>query len=160
VLVPYELQGQTSAQVKVTINSYSYGNVVTVPVADFAPGFFEHGGIATALDSGFNLITAANPAKRGQSVQLYMSGLGPLNNQPASGDPAPSDPNKLATTKTTPVVTIGGQPATVVFSGLAPTFAGLYQINATVPAGISAGTANITVSIGGKTTKTSTLPVN
>jgi uncharacterized protein (TIGR03437 family) len=112
------------------------------------------------LDSGFNLITAANPAKRGQSVQLYMSGLGPLNNQPASGDPAPSDPSKLATTKTTPVVTIGGQPAQVVFSGLAPTFAGLYQINAVVPAGITAGTANITVSIGGKTTKTSTLPVN
>ena len=160
VLVPYELQGQTSAQVKITIDSYSYGNVATVPVADYAPGFFEHGGIATALDSSFNLITAANPAKRGQSVQLYMSGLGPLNNQPASGDPAPSDPSKLATTKTTPVVTIGGQQATVVFSGLAPTFAGLYQINATVPSGISAGTANITVSIGGKTTKTSTLPVN
>ena len=38
---------------------------------------------------------------------------------------------------------IGGQPAAVAFSGLAPGFAGLYQVNATVPPGLSAGTSRL-----------------
>jgi minor extracellular serine protease Vpr len=58
------------------------------------------------------------------------------------------------------LVTIGGQTATVLFSGLAPGFPGLYQVNATVPAGISAGTLPVSLTIGGATTKASTLPVN
>ena len=86
-----------------------------------------------------------------------MNGLGPLNNQPASGDPASASP--LATTKNAPKVTIGGQDAPVQFSGLAPGFPGLYQVNVTVPAGIAAGTVPISLSIGGVTTKASTLPV-
>jgi uncharacterized protein (TIGR03437 family) len=36
-------------------------------------------------------------------------------------------------------VTIGGQPAPVAFAGLTPTYAGLYQVNVTVPNGITAG---------------------
>ena len=161
VQVPWELQGQTSAQVKVTIDSYSFSNVANVQVADVAPGFFETStGVAAARDQSGVVITTANPIKRGQAVQLYLNGLGPVDNQPASGDPAPGDANKLATTKSTPTVMIGGQQAQVLFSGLAPSFAGLYQINAIVPAGITVGTAPMTVSIGGKTSKTSGLPVN
>jgi uncharacterized protein (TIGR03437 family) len=160
--VPWELQGQTSAQVKVTIDNWIFGNVITVPLADATPAFFEISpGIAAAIDNGSGaVVTAAAPIKRGGIVQLYLNGLGPCDNQPASGAPASSDPNHLATTKATPIVSIGGQNAQVYFSGLAPGFPGLYQISAAVPAGISAGTAQVTVSIGGKITKASGLPVN
>ncbi len=82
-------------------------------------------------------MTSSHPAQRGQVVQLFGSGLGPVNNQPASGDPPPSSP--LATTKTPVRVTIGGQDATVSFNGLAPGFAGLYQVNAVVPPGVVQG---------------------
>ncbi len=158
VQVPWELQGQSSAQVKVIIDQTVFGNVVTVPLADASPAFFENNGIAAALDQNYAVVTAANPVKRGQLVQLYMNALGPLNNQPASGDPASG--TTLATTKNPPKVTIGGQDAPVQFSGLAPGFPGLYQVNVTVPAGISAGTVPISLSIGGVTTaKASTLPV-
>jgi uncharacterized protein (TIGR03437 family) len=156
--VPWELQGQTSAQVKVTLYGYSYGNVVTVPLADTAPAFIENSGIAVALDQNNAIVTAANPVKRGQVVTLYMNGLGPVNGGPASGEFASS--TVLTHTKVDPAVTIGGQPATILFSGLAPTYPGLYQVNAIVPAGISAGTVPISLSIGGATTKASTLPVN
>ncbi len=36
-------------------------------------------------------------------------------------------------------MTIGGQSAAVDFSGLAPFFVGLYQVNARVPEGVAAG---------------------
>ena len=80
-----------------------------------------------------------------------------MTNQPVSGDAAPSSP--LAETKSRPVVTIGGQPAAVSFSGLAPTFPGLYQINVTVPSNVTPGNAAVTVAIAGKTSPAGTLPV-
>src|ERR1022692_3787942 len=53
--------------------------------------------------------------------------------QPTSpGSPAAGNP--LSETVTKPTVTIGGVPANVTFSGLAPGFVGLYQVNAQVPA--------------------------
>lgn len=156
VQVPWELRGQKSAQVKVTID-FSYGNVVTIPLSDAAPAFFESSGIAIAVDGAGKLVTAANPAVRGQVITFYANGLGPVNNQPASGEPAPSSP--LATTVTAPAVTIGGQPAAVSFSGLTPTLPGLYQLNVTVPPGIDAGTSSVSITIAGQTSKTSTLPV-
>ena len=157
VQVPWELAGQKSVQIKVTIN-YTFGNVVTVPLSDYAPAMFESGGIAIAVDAAGNLITASNPAVRGQTITLYANGLGPVTNPPASGDPAPSTP--LAHTTTSPVVTIGGQSAgTPSFSGLTPTLPGLYQINLAVPQNISAGTLPITITIGGQTSKASTIPV-
>jgi len=160
VQVPWELQGQTSAQVKVSLYGWP-GNVVTVPLADTAPAFFDiGGGIAAARDKNGAVVTTANPVKRGEVVTLYMNGLGPVTNGPASGEFASSTALTYTKAKDT-VVTIGGQPATVLFTGLAPTFPGLYQVNAIVPAGISAGTVPISLTIAGATTaKALTLPVN
>ncbi len=157
VLVPWELQGQTSAQVKVTVDQILYGNVVTVPLQDYTPALYVNtGNIATAQNAAdYSLITASNPAVQGQSIILYVNGLGPTNNQPASGAEAPASPN-LATTKTTPVVTIGGKPATVQFSGLTPPYVGLYQVNVQVPTGLTSGNQPITIAIGGATSPSQT----
>jgi len=157
VQVPWELEGKASAQVKVAID-YSYGNVVTLPLQNFAPALFEVStGAVAALDGNYETIGASNPAVRGQSIALYANGLGPVTNPPASGDPASS--TALSATTSTPVVTIGGATATVSFSGLAPGFAGLYQINATVPSAIGAGQQPVVVSIGGQTSKASGIVV-
>jgi uncharacterized protein (TIGR03437 family) len=63
-----------------------------------------------------------------------------------SGAPAPADPLALTTQEIT--VTMGGQDAIVLFSGLAPGFAGLYQLNVTVPDGLPPGDAEIVISMG------------
>ena len=158
IQVPWELQGQSSAQMKVTINGDLFGNVVTVPLANAAPSFFTYNNIAIGTDTkSFNLLSASNPAVRGQIIVLYANGLGPVNNQPNSGDPAGSAPT--ASCKTLPTVMIGGQNAQVAYGGLVPSLPGLYQLNVTVPANITAGTQTITVSAGGVTSASTTLPV-
>jgi uncharacterized protein (TIGR03437 family) len=174
VFAPWELENCPSAQVKVTLVGEStpvYSNVVTVAMNNYVPAFFTN-------PVGSNLVPAAiDPvncpsqpiigfagclnATRGGLVELYVNGLGPVNvcsassTICASGDPAPSDQAHLATTTTTPVVTIGGQSAQVQFAGLAPGFVGLYQVNVYVPTGISTGNQPITIAIGGKTSPAS-----
>ncbi len=161
VQVPWELQGQTSVQVKVTLDG-DPGPVVTVPVADYAPGLFEYGtGNAAAVDTSKTsnyIITATNPVKRGTVIELFGNGLGPTNNQPASGEVAGVSP--LATTKSPVTVTVGGQPATVGFSGLTPGLPGLYQLNVTVPTNIPAGTQPVVVTVGGVSSKPTSITVN
>ncbi|MGA3028691.1 MAG: S8 family serine peptidase [Bryobacteraceae bacterium] len=163
VQVPWELQnalqaGLTSAFVKVTID-YSPGNVVSVPIQAFAPGFFGAAGTVAALDNDTGaVINQSNPAVRGKYVQLYVNGLGPVTNQPASGDPALGYPD-LSTTTNTVTVKIGGQSVTPSFSGLAPGFAGLYQVNFQVPTSLPPGPINqpIAISVGGVTSQASAM---
>ncbi|MBZ5595662.1 MAG: hypothetical protein LAP39_25770 [Acidobacteriia bacterium] len=75
-------------------------------------------------------------SKAGDVIVVYCAGLGTVTAPVASGAAAPADP--LSRT-VTPVVTIGGLPAQVMFSGLTPGYAGLYQVNAVVPAGVTPG---------------------
>jgi len=86
------------------------------------------------------------PAKIGDQVQVYLTGLGKAT---PNGDPngqvlptgklAPADGSVLYKTVQTPTVTIGGIPADVSFSGIAPGSAGQYQINIAIPDGVQPG---------------------
>ena len=140
---------------KVILN-YTYSSTYALNLATYAPGFFPNGQLAAALDSSFTEISASHPVARGTTVQLYMNGLGPVQNTPADGWPAT---DASSTTTATPLITIGGQPATVTFSGLAPGFADLYQVNATVPAASATGLVPVTCSIGGVSCQTLSLYV-
>jgi uncharacterized protein (TIGR03437 family) len=156
VQVPWELQGQTAAQVKVNVHS-SPSSVVPISLAAAAPEFFVVNGNVAARDLNFQLIDAGHPATAGATIQLYANGLGPVTNQPGSGDPGPLSP--LAETPL-PVVTIGTQQATVLFSGLTPGSAGLYALNVVVPPSLTAGTYPITVSSGGRTSVAASILVH
>ena len=129
-----------------------------LPISTYAPAAFEVNGLAAALDfPGNRLITSANPARRGQAIQLYVNGLGPVDNQPASGEPSPAE--HLAWTRVPAVVSIGGRPAQVLFSGLAPNLVGLYQINVMVPADAPSGAQPVLIAAGGVESKPAKLPV-
>jgi uncharacterized protein (TIGR03437 family) len=71
-------------------------------------------------------------ASAGETVLIYGTGLGPVSPAQQSGAAAAG----AASTTVTPTVTIGGVTASTGFSGLAPGFVGLYQINAVVPSGL------------------------
>ena len=163
VQVPWEFQGQTSVSMKVSVTgneSYLQSSVYPVPLATYCPDFFERSGIVAAVDfNSGTVVSATAPVARGDVVELYVNGLGPVTNQSSviSGQPSPLSP--LAQSPTLPTVTIGGVNAPVGFSGLAPNIVGLYQVNITVPVGVPSGTQPIVLTLGGVSTQTSQLPV-
>jgi uncharacterized protein (TIGR03437 family) len=69
----------------------------------------------------------------------------------------------LANTLTKPTIVLGGQPlaaSLVSFSGLAPGFVGLYQVNFQIPATAPSGNAvTVSLSIGGATSNTATIAI-
>jgi uncharacterized protein (TIGR03437 family) len=164
VQVPWELQGlNSSVQMKVTLYEYEYGNLATATVADTAPSFFETtpGAEVAALIAGaYTYVTPTSPVARGTGVQLYANGLGPVNNQPASGGVAPS--TKTANTKAACTVTIGGVSVVPTYCGLAPGYPGLYEVDVTVPpasALTTTGAKTVSLTIAGQTA-TSTITVD
>ena len=161
--VPWELAGATQVSVSALLNSQA-GASQTVTVAPFVPGIFslnsQGTGQGAILNSAYKVVDASNPATAGSSyIQIYATGLGAVSNQPASGSPALTLP--LSMTAATLTVTIGGATAAVIFSGLAPTLVGVYQIDAMVPSGSATGVAvPVSISIGGASSNTVTMAVN
>jgi len=107
-----------------------------------------NGANAAALHgASYALITAANPAKKGEVVSIFATGLGPV--VPVVHTNAPAAGNALSRTAFTPTVSFGGVPARVDFSGLAPLLIGLYQINAAVPTEAESGSLDLVVTANG-----------
>ncbi len=134
-----------------------------IPIVTAAPGIFTRSqdgrGPGAILNTAtFVPVSATNPARRGTFVSVFCTGLGSVNNAPASGAPASSSP--LSTTVQQPTATIGGQTAAISFSGLAPGFVGLYQVNVEVPAGLTVGEHPLILSVGGTASNTVTISVN
>jgi uncharacterized protein (TIGR03437 family) len=162
VQIPWELQGQSSAQMKVSIGDTSSA-LYTVRLRNESPALFEYSEessgrrLGAVLGQDGRLIGTQSPARKGEVIQIYANGLGPVDNQPASGEVTPADP--LPRTRTAPQVTIGGRPAEVSFSGLAPFNVGLYQMNVRVPQDSPSGLQPVVVTINGVQSKAASLPV-
>ncbi len=86
---------------------------------------------------GSNLITQAKP---GDWVTLWGTGCGNVAPVVPDGYPAPTTTLSYGAVS----VTVAGQPATVQFSGLAPLFIGLCQVNVQVPSGTPNGLQPLT----------------
>ncbi len=135
--VPWELAGQSQASIAAMVDGQISGTQ-TMTLTPYAPGIFstnEQGtGQGAILDTFYRLVDSSNPATAGSTIlQIYCTGLGAVTNQPPSGSPPLSD--QLSETTTTPMVTIGGVQAQVLFSGLAPGLVGEYQVSGRARAG-------------------------
>jgi uncharacterized protein (TIGR03437 family) len=152
VVVPY-LTTQAIAQIQV-INNAKDSNIVTQFVGQTSAGVFTNpvGGIgyAAALHPDYSVVSPDSPAQIGETVAVYLAGMGAVSPTVADGSAAPSSP--LSYTSATPTVNLYdssnpsiGETATVSYSGLAPGFAGLYQINFTVPSGLVTSPATLEI---------------
>jgi minor extracellular serine protease Vpr len=88
---------------------------------------------------------------------LYLTGLGAVSDEPTTG--TASSLTSLSSTLITPQVTIAGAIAPLAFSGLAPGFIGLYQINVTVPQAAPTGLLDIVVQSNGVISNTAKVAV-
>jgi uncharacterized protein (TIGR03437 family) len=88
------------------------------------------------------------PAHAGEVLTAYGAGWGATDPAAVVGSLAAG----AATITGSYTLTVGGEPAVVLYAGLAPTYAGLYQINFTVPTGLTPGNQPIVLTINGVAT--------
>ncbi len=151
VIVPYLITPHEVVQIYVD-NNGSTSNLVSQFTGLTSAGVFTSpsGGLgyAAALHADNSVISPDSPAQTGETIELYLTGLGAVRPTLNDGTPAPSNPPAV-TTSTPQVYLLDAaghyQQATVTFSGLAPGYAGLYQINFTIPSGLAAGDATLEV---------------
>lgn len=130
--------------------------------------------VALNQDNSLNGATSAQfpnakPEARGRVLQVFANGTGAsfvdfTTGQPltiASGVIAPTNGVPLYATSFMPTATIGGVPAAIQFSGLAPGFVGLWQLNIVIPQNAPTGNAvPLLVSIGGRVSNLATVAIN
>jgi uncharacterized protein (TIGR03437 family) len=144
--VPFELTG-SSAALEIE-NSVGVSAPLSIDVRGIHPGvFFDTATGAGAVLNADNTLVSEIPARRGEAVQIFATGLGPVEPSGRSGVAASSVP--LSLTLSAPRVMIDGLEAEVTFSGLAPFLAGVYQVNAIVPAGLAPGQHRLRIEIAG-----------
>ncbi|MDA0205072.1 MAG: hypothetical protein O3A53_12105 [Acidobacteria bacterium] len=133
------------------------GNTISVPVAPVSPDMFAY---AVAEDgtksvAAINAITGTRvgpttlgaefvPAKPGDIVAIFVTGLG-LTNPPFAAGQLP--PNDASGARPAPPVTviIDGIQVEVLYAVTAPGFAGLYQINVVIPLTPNIGEVAVTI---------------
>ncbi len=156
--VPWELAGQNSAILQV-VNNGAVSPPVKVPVLAAQPGVFAYyvgqNAFAVVLHANFQLADSGHPAAAGETVLIYCTNLGSVS--PAIPDGMAGTGKELTVAQ--PTATIGGVAATVAFSGLAPGFVGLYQVNAAIPTGLPSGNQPLVLTIGGASSPAVLLPV-
>ena len=89
-------------------------------------------------------------------MTVYVTGLGSVSPQIATGVPGRNDPPSSAINLVT--ANIGGQPATIEYSGVSPGFAGLCQVNLVVPQ-LAPGDYPVEIWVAGVASNTATVSV-
>ena len=158
LVVPYAVQGKLFTRLVVEYNGVK-SRPLAVPIATVAPGIFTIAsgtGSAALLNQDGSVNSPQRPADRGSVVVFFATGEGQTN--PAGVDGRLNEFTRLEDFPQpiqTPRVTIGGQPASILFAAGAPGFlAGLMQFNVRVPEGIAPGPDTLReISFGGVTSQ-------
>ena len=138
--IPFELAtGSTLPLIVKSKGTASIPELVTLTRAQ--PGIFtvdsSGGGPGVVTHADGSLIDTDHPARQGQIVTVYATGLGVTDPPVSSGAGSPLDP--LAQVKEEVSARVGGIVARVRFAGLTPGFVGLYQVSVEIPARVEPG---------------------
>jgi uncharacterized protein (TIGR03437 family) len=117
-------------------------NTISVEIRPSSPGVF-----AVAHVNG-TLADSAHPARPGEVVVVYATGLGEPAIAQTDGE-APS--GDLVAAKNQVSAALGGLPVKVLWAGLTPGFAGLQQVNLRVPDGTPPGMVALHLTVNGET---------
>jgi uncharacterized protein (TIGR03437 family) len=157
-VVPYGVAGQRTANIVVTHNRLA-SPAFSVPIVDTSPGIFTAFGSGTGhviLNANSTANSVDNPAAKGSVIQLWATGGGVWNRNLQDGSIVLSPLFDITRSgyvflhPTAPVsLTIGGQPAQILYVGPAPyEVSGKLQVNAVVPEGIDSGPQPVVLTVG------------
>lgn len=112
-----------------------HGPEVTITLVDAVPQFFRNAeGYVIAQHSDYSLVTPDHPALAGEVIVVYATGLGITHPNPLPGE-IPIYPgliDRLESLRVT-VGTAVLSPERILYAGITPGWAGLYQINMRLP---------------------------
>jgi len=131
----------------------------TLTVVATSPGIFTTAGGQPAVvhAADFSLVTTQNPARPGEYLAVFATGLGATNPASVSGEKA-----KAAATLVTQLaygVFSSGPSMQLAYIGIAPGFVGLYQINFQVSPTEQAGMKHLYFQVGSNYTNQVAVPV-
>jgi uncharacterized protein (TIGR03437 family) len=155
-LLTIQRDNTLSSPVPVTITELQPGIFTTTGTGSGQGAVLIHGPEVLAGPAG-GPVPNERPVQPGEYLEIYCTGLGLAQasdgTQLVDGVEAPASGNPLYQTVATTSVTIGGINAPVLFSGLAPGFVALSQVNVQVPQNAPMGDAvNIVVTVTNKDT--------
>ena len=148
IITPFGANGLKQVPIQIGVNGVMSA-VQNVPVAVAAPGIFSVDstgrGPGAILNADYSLNSERNPAAAGSVATLYATGGGMTIGQNAAGRTA-----DVAASLAAPVsVTVGGEPAAVLYAGSAPGEAnGVVQVNIQLPPNIT-GTQPVILTVSG-----------
>jgi uncharacterized protein (TIGR03437 family) len=160
VQIPFELVGLATATVQATVGAQTSVSR-SIALDNFVPGIFTAnrqgtGAAAAVHQDNVTPVTAQNPARPGEVIVIYATGMGAVTPPLPTGARSTGNPTVF-----TPIVNIDGIPGVVVFSGAAPGYTGLYQVNVQIPASTrSASDIPLVLTIGGKPSNSVTIAVS
>jgi len=133
--LPFQTDGNVTLILRTPGGVSDSFNMTLLPAA---PSVFRNGvagpdtSVPAVIRASNNLlVTGSNPVHRGDSLVIYLTGMGRTSPAVEAGQPAPGDPP--VSVLIAPEVTIGGVGLPVYFAGLSPGQIGVYQINVRVP---------------------------
>ena len=159
VQVPFGLTAPGTATVRIE-NNGAEATVTGVPLFPVQPGIFENprngGKIAAALHADFSVVDASRPARRGEIILLFLTGLGRLDREVGTNVPGPVPP---ARSVVSPVVGIDDEGVEVRGSFYAPDLITAFQINFRVPQDAQFGNRKLSVVADGVASQDTLLPI-
>ena len=151
VQAPFELPAGAQTAVQVD-NNGSVSTVAGIVSYPSQPGIFNvllseelTVGALLHADTGV-LVTPDAPAAHGEAVSLFFTGGGPVKPTVETGAPAPVGVIPLMTLPV--IVGVDNKGSPLLFSGYAPGFVGLYQVNLRIPSDAQCGTVPLNIRVG------------
>lgn len=155
-IVPFELAGGSTTQMTVAYQGTTSAPM-TLQVLPAVPGIFTTSstgsGQGSILNQDNTLNSPGNRATPGSVIQIFGTAGGQTN--PLSGTGGITAPIQAWSVYSV-TATLGGQPATVTYSGAAPnSVVGLFQVNVQVPDNASSDpAAKVVITVNGKDSQT------
>jgi uncharacterized protein (TIGR03437 family) len=143
--IPYRVSGSVTLEVSTPAGSAS----AEITVAPVAPSLLE-------MVTQHGLFCGANPARPGDAVSLYLTGLGEVRGGMETGQAAPLASHAVVAAVEVWLGPIRLEPS---FAGLAPGRAGVYRVDVAIPPNLPDGIYSLRVVAGGCSSRPANLDV-